>query len=185
MMNCKTGYVYKIISNQSNHVYVGSTFNRLSDRLRQHAYGYAAWSSQICNEVNDITTMSIYPYFEQYGVSDFTIVLIKEYIVVDRQHLLAFEQVWINKLECVNKHAAFNPLNRSSKLRQRSCKQRIDDWKTNNKDKINRAQQRYRDKTRDQRNEKITCGCGKNYTYSHKARHQRTKKHQHWLEISS
>ena len=35
-MTNKTGRIYKIISTKGNECYVGSTFNRLSDRVRGH-----------------------------------------------------------------------------------------------------------------------------------------------------
>ena len=177
MENCKIGYIYKIICNHSNDVYVGSTFNRLSDRLRQHISHYSIWSSGTVNEVNEHVCVSIYPYFEKYGVSNFTIVPIKQYEVIDRKHLMMYEQIWINKLKCVNKHAAFNPLNQSGKLRYHSNKARINDWKSKNKDKIDSINQRYREKNRDKISEKVECACGGTYSKQHKARHFKTARH--------
>ena len=66
------GRVYKIIHNQSNIVYVGSTFNRLSDRFRQHKSDYIRWKN------NKQAGVAIYPYFKTHGIENFQIVLIKE-----------------------------------------------------------------------------------------------------------
>ena len=40
-----------------------------------------------------------------------------------------------------------------------------------------RTKQQYREDNKHKRNEKRICECGMNYTYNHKARHERTKKH--------
>jgi hypothetical protein len=40
-----------------------------------------------------------------------------------------------------------------------------------------RTKQQYREDNKHKINEKRICECGLNYTYNHKARHERTKKH--------
>ena len=40
-----------------------------------------------------------------------------------------------------------------------------------------RTKQQYREDNKHKINEKLVCECGLNYTYNHKARHERTKKH--------
>lgn len=94
------GRVYKIIHNQSDICYIGSTFNTTRDRFRVHKYDYKQGNN----------SCSISKYFEKYGVKNFKMILIKEYEVIDREHLEAYEQLWINKLNCVNKQCAFQPL---------------------------------------------------------------------------
>ena len=96
----KIGRVYKIIHNQSNICYVGSTFNTLRDKWQRHRHSFARYLNKNGAE------FSIYPYFKEYGIENFKILLIKEYEVIDRRHLEVMEQLWINKLKSVNKHSA-------------------------------------------------------------------------------
>ena len=85
----KIGRVYKIVHNQSDLVYIGSTFNQLRFRFQQHK-----------TKGNCI----ISKYLKEYGKENFKIILIKKYNVIDREHLHAKEQLWINKLRCINKN---------------------------------------------------------------------------------
>jgi len=98
----KIGRIYKIVCSQSDDVYIGSTFNTLRDRFRTHKVAFCRWSKD-----DTLGNYAIYPYFKQYGVENFKIILIKEYTVEDRSHLEAYEQLWINKLKCVNQQSAF------------------------------------------------------------------------------
>jgi len=115
----KTGKVYKIIHNQSNITYIGSTFNSLRDRWRIHKDRFTQYKK------NSSRNLSIHTYFEKYGIENFKIILIKEYEVEDRNHLESKEQLWINKIKCINIQSAFNPLRRnklSRKIQEQSKK---------------------------------------------------------------
>lgn len=102
MSNTKIGRIYKIIHTQSNISYIGSTFNTLRDRFYNHKGSYKKWLEGKYNEV------AIYPYFKQYGIDQFKMILVKEYEVIDRKHLEAYEQIWINKTKCINKVNSFS-----------------------------------------------------------------------------
>lgn len=87
------GNIYKITYNDI--IYVGSTMKCIHERFNGHIIGFS------CYKDNYTTTLK--PYFEKYGVNKFKVSLIKQYEVVDRKQLLAWEQLWINKLKCINK----------------------------------------------------------------------------------
>lgn len=90
------GRVYKIIHNQSDICYVGSTINDIRFRWYHHKIDYKRPNgNRIC---------SLYKYFDKYGIENFKPILIKEYDVVDKKHLKTKEQLWISKLNCVNKY---------------------------------------------------------------------------------
>ena len=179
----KIGRIYKIICSQSDDVYIGSTFNELRVRFSQHKNLYDSWSEGKTNKC------SIYPIIEKYGIDKFKIILISEYNVVDKHHLHAYEQLWINKTRCVNE---INPLY-FKKLRQK-------DYAKNNKEKITEYKKQYNDTNQEtikvkrkqyresnkeaikaKKSEKVQCGCGVEHTRSHKARHEKSKTHQTWL----
>jgi hypothetical protein len=98
----KTGRVYKVITRESNDIYLGSTFNELRYRLTNHKMDYKQYKNG-----GKTHYMSSYELFDNYGVDNCKIVLIKEYSVCDRKHLMAYEQLWINKLKPINKTSSF------------------------------------------------------------------------------
>jgi hypothetical protein len=90
------GKIYKIIKiSDPSVVYVGSTFDSLNNRFYHHKTSI---------KYNKKYSLSGYVQDE----NDMFISLIKEYEVVrehskDVKHLRAYEQLWINKLNCVNR----------------------------------------------------------------------------------
>jgi hypothetical protein len=149
----KQGMVYRIIHLHSNLVYVGSTFQkRLSDRWMNHKRSFKQYLK------GNYSCVSIYPYFEKYGIENFKIILIKNYQVCDRLHLQAYEQLWMNKLNCLNKNSAFQPLKRQYyKQYQKNYRQDNKDkialiekkYRDNNKQKIKQYKKQYREKNKD------------------------------------
>ena len=126
------GSVYRIIHLHSNICYIGSTLDSVRNRWQGHKYSYKAY---LKNDT-DKHAISIYPYFKQYGIDSFKCILVKEYEVEDKNHLLAYEQLWINKFKPINKFNAFNPLLRVNLYRNA--------YRELNKDKINQKQKEYR-----------------------------------------
>jgi len=102
MICLKIGRVYRIICLPNPEIqYVGSTFNQLRARWSEHKSQY--------KKKNNFS--SLRKYFDEYGIENFKMVLIKEYLVCvdtqrDPRHLRVYEQLWINKLKTVNKLSA-------------------------------------------------------------------------------
>jgi hypothetical protein len=174
------GHIYRIIHLESDVQYVGSTFNELRKRWQMHKKDYNTWLG------GDKSTISIYPFFNEHGIEKFKLILIKSYDVIDRKHLMMFEQLWINNLKSVNENSPFQI--------DRFYRQ---DYRIKNRDELNLKQKEYyninkttikqRDKERYEANKekinaKYQCECGGKYTHQHKASHAKSKKHQRWLE---
>ena len=179
----RTGRIYKIICSQSNDVYVGSTFNSLKYRWQGHKCLYKRWMDGKTNN------LSIYSLFQKHDIENFKIILIKEYEVEDKNHLEAYEQLWINKLKPINKVNPFQIKKLSAKQYREANKETITQykkrWHETNRESVKVKQKQYRESNKEvlneKKKEKITCECGTDYTRSHKARHENTKKHQSWL----
>jgi hypothetical protein len=109
-MSVGLGIVYKIIHKHSDVVYVGSSLCKtIRHRFQQHKCDYKKYLNGKNNCV------SIYRYFEKYGIENFQIILIREYKIWKEKRssssqLKAYEQLWINQLRCINKQCAFQPL---------------------------------------------------------------------------
>lgn len=173
------GSIYKIAHNQLDIVYVGSTFKTLKDR----------WSA---HKAPKNTKCIIYPYIKKYGAENFKIILIKEYEVIDRNHLESKEQLWINKLKCININNTIkiqkyyskhyyeqNKLSIAEKgklYRNKNAniiKERKHLYNKNNKDKISDSCKSWREKNK----ERIECYCGANIYKYKLTDHKKSKKH--------
>jgi hypothetical protein len=164
----KTGKIYKIIHNQSNIVYVGSTYNTLRDRWYKHKSNYNNYLKEKSGEI------AIYPYFKNYGIENFKIILIKEYKVIDRKHLSVYETLWIKKLNTINKNSPFRikkiwrkqyhqlhkeENNKKSKKYCENNPEKIKEsqklYRENNPEKIKESQKLYREINKDKEKERV------------------------------
>lgn len=128
----KTGRIYKIISTQGNECYVGSTFNTTRDRFRMHKGDFTKWKN------GNYDFISVYELFEKYSIENCKILLIKEYEFCDRMHMQAYEQLWINRLNPINKT---NPFGSGIKALR---KQKDREYNRVNKKARNEYQKQYR-----------------------------------------
>ena len=140
MSICK-GHIYIITCCVNPKIYyIGSTYDKLKQRWNTHKSKYK----------NNIQDISIYEYFDKYGLEKFSIHLLKSYDVYrvnhnDHKHLQAYEQLWINKLKgCCNKRAAFQP------LRKEQIKKSIKKYYENNKEIIKEQNKQYRENNQEQ-----------------------------------
>lgn len=201
-MNISKGHIYIIFCNVNPKIYyVGSTFNQLKQRWKKHKIHY-----------EEKQPVSLYKYFDEYGIENFTMKLIKSYNVCrehnkDRKHLEAYELLWINKLKgCCNKILPFNPLPKLSKQiyyqnnkeqSSNSCKKwrenNIDKKKIidkryyeNNKEKIKEREKEYKKINKEHIKErakgKYTCECGSIIGIYKKNRHLKSLKHQDYIK---
>lgn len=175
----KTGKVYKIIHSQSDIVYIGSTINTLRDRFKTHKSSHSK--------------CAISKYIQEFGSEQFKIVLIKEYEVVDKKHLEAFEQLWINKTKCINHQSSFtiskiyrkdyydkNRKNNETHLNY--MKDYRAEYREKNRELLNEKDKQYREKNKEiikkKQTEKIKCSCGKEISKANIAKHLKRIKHE-------
>jgi len=113
------GSIYQIeYINDPNIRYIGSTTKTLKNRYSSHKTKYNKWLTN-----DDYAKCEIYEYFKIYGIENFNITLLKEYNILNKSHLLVYEQLWMNKLTNINKNKAFAPINiEQYKLRYESYK---------------------------------------------------------------
>jgi hypothetical protein len=195
------GIIYQIfIESHPNIHYIGSTTRSLRCRWKEHK-----------SRFKQDTDVSIYPYFEQLGIENFQIRVLKEYDVIDKQHLKAYEQLWISKLHPVNiqknlirtEHMArcykktyyeknFDVLREKQRTYRESKKESIKDYhriyQENNRESIREQRRTYRENNkeliREQQKKKFICPCNQNkeISFYQKARHEQSIKHQKYLQ---
>lgn len=173
MSTYKTARIYKIVHSQSDIVYIGSTFNTLRQR----------WSS---HKAPSNTKCAIWDYIQQYGSEQFKIVLIKEYQVCDRKHMLAYEALWISKLRCINTNTPFRVVKMYHKeyYARDEVKQRVKQYMKDNYEHRRELRQKYKEQERNYRKQRrlnaprFNCEiCGGSCNIYDKQIHLRSKKH--------
>jgi hypothetical protein len=165
------GNVYRIVHLGSDICYIGSTFKSLKDRLSCHRSSFKRWDRGLIT-----TRIAIYPYFQKYGPYEFAIELLKQYEVVDRSQLFAYETLWMNKYKktCVNEVPAFAPL---WKQRQKASIKAY--WRAN-RHSINEKNKQYNELHKERLTDHVICECGGKYQLRGKSYHLKSKRHTTW-----
>jgi hypothetical protein len=88
------GIIYKIVCNETNEVYYGSTQHSLNMRMRGHKSGYNSWK-----QGNNPFTTS----FQIIERGNYSYSLIETVECEDRHQLEAVERKYIENNECINK----------------------------------------------------------------------------------
>ena len=183
MVNYANGKIYKIINDVNGMVYVGSTTRKLCERMSNHRgnYKYKRTST-----------------YEKFGnIADCKIILIENCNCNNKEQLLQKERYYIESMECVNKEIPC----RSDKEYKEYQKEYHKEYRINNKDKLLEQQKEYNEKNKDkikeyhkeyyinnkekieeQKKIKFTCKCGSTFRKSDKLRHERSIKHQKYIE---
>ena len=118
------GKIYRIVSANSDLVYIGSTCQSLAKRKGQHISDYKSY------------VKGTRPYISSCKIiekGNIDIILIEEYKAINKMDLHKKEREHIEKNECVNK-----------KIPGRTHKESIAEYRANNKDKLTKYQAEYR-----------------------------------------
>ncbi len=156
MPDWSKGQIYKLISKNSNDVYIGSTTQTLNARYNEHTSDYRKYQKDKGY------------YMTSYNVldkGDCEMVLLEKYPTENRKDLHEREKFWIKSLKCVNKY-----------IPGRTAKE----YRQDNAVKI-RAYDRKRwpkraEKENARKKEKVKCECGIELTRGCLPRHKRLSK---------
>lgn len=232
MNKYQNGKIYKIVDVGYTKCYIGSTCEKLSQRMARHRGTYKSYLKD--NKLNTSSSR----LFDEFGIENCKIELIEEYPCENKMELLRKEGEHIRNNNCVNKiiagrtvkeynednkekisaNAKLYKINNHDRLKQQResnaeyLKQKSKEHYQANKGYINeRHRQQYEankedtnkrhkqnyEKNREHIKQKyyenrdmilanqaqlITCPCGSIGRKGDKARHERTNKHQDWLQ---
>ena len=146
------GKIYKLVCEETQKIYIGSTKNSLKTRLRYHKD-----KQNVCRSKNFINPK---------------IILIEEVEFEDKKELLKRERYYIENLDCVNYKTPLRTKHEWYLDNKEKCDKLRDEYRRENKEKVNENQRRYR-----KEKGKINCECGGFYSIQNKARHFKSKKH--------
>jgi hypothetical protein len=158
MPDYSKGKIYKIVSNQTKKIYIGSTVQHyLCDRLTSHKYGYKKWKKTNKNNFSCSSYLII-------KYNDAKIILIEEYPCETKDQLKAREQFFIDTTKnCCNKYRA----NTTPEDRQKYLKE----YRRINREQLNKE-------NRDNNKIKKHCiYCDIKYCPTYHSKHQKTIQH--------
>jgi len=118
--------IYKIVSNHTPDIYIGSTCNDLRKRLYEHKNNYKQYKQG--KRKRRITSFDIVQF------DDCDIILIEAYPCKNKNELLKRERHYIELFECVNRNIPTRT---------------IDEYRENNKEKLSNQQKEYYQKNKD------------------------------------
>lgn len=190
----KAGKVYKLISDNSDQIYIGSTCNPLYKRKAQHKSRYQKYL-----EGKDMIYSTAFEIVKAGGID---IVLVESYPCDSKEELHARERYWIEKLrdQCVNKNIPTRSIKEWYTENKSQIKEKKKENYEQNKPQILEKAKKYRqkneenireflihyreenkEKLKQQSAQKFACGCGGHYTYANKKKHEKSNKHVKYL----
>jgi len=177
MTDYSKGKIYKIVSDNIEGTYYGSTVDTLWSRFGTHNSKFRMWkkgSKAYCTS------------FKLIEAGNAKIFLVENYPCNSKIELTARERWYIENNECVNK----NVPNRTWKEYQKDNKEKIKkymkeymkEYQKDNKDKLKEYKKEYRKDKKEKIKEyqKLTFQCicdGEEHNLHHKARHFKTQYH--------
>ena len=170
------GKVYQIICNVTGLCYIGSTIQTLSARMTGHRSDYK----------KHLNGAKVYcKSFIILENNDYRTELICEYPCWSKMELCREEGKYQRKIECVNTKIAGRIKTEYYQDNKDKIKQRDIRYRRDNKDNIKeREAKRYhdnKDEIKQRQSVKYNCECGSSLSMGCKARHNRTKKHQDYI----
>ncbi len=188
------GIIYKLVSNYTDKIYIGSTCMQLSKRKSQHETDYNRWKG---GKFHFITS------FDLYNLGDVDIVLIEQYPCNSKMELHARERYYIEQMDCINKcipgrtnkewyednkdkvkqyyeeyrKANIDKIKQTDKEYYQANKDKRKQYYQDNKDKVKQYYQANKDKM----NIKVNCECGSRYIKRNMTMHVKSKKHQKYV----
>jgi len=170
------GKIYKLTSSQTDKVYIGSTIKPLNNRFSKHKCDYKRW---LKSQMVKITSYDLLQY------DDVKIELIKEFPCETKKELEKEEGKLILENNSVNKCVVGRTQKESVRIYRHKNKEKLKEtnkiYRHKNKETLNERRKEYveanKEKIKERMNEKFKCECGGKYTYTHKSRHFKSKKH--------
>lgn len=177
MVNYNEGKIYKLISEQTDKIYIGSTAKKLlNQRLESHREKFLEW---IKNNTSYTTSFEILQY------NDYKIILIENYPCNSKDELRQREQYWIDKNKdiCVNMRNSYiskeerkEQKNKYHKIwysiNNKRIKNKSKEWYKNNKERVKKLHSE----------NKLCIYCDRNMIKSNYLRHCKGTKHKQNME---
>jgi hypothetical protein len=162
--------IYKIVSNHTDKIYIGSTIQLLCKRIYKHKKDYEYFKNNIGRHIRS---------FDLLELGDVDIILLENVKCESKEELHAKERYYIelNKEICVNK----NIPTRTDKEYKKDNIEKIKQYANDNKETRKEYKKEYYQKNSEKLKEKFNCECGGKYTSISKQRHLKLKIHTNYI----
>jgi len=121
------GIIYKIINEDSNNIYIGSTKQTLKQRLREHKSNYKKYLE---GKIKHYTTS-----FDLIKEGNYNIILVEELEYNTLYELKQRERFYIETLDCVNKTIPNRTKKEYKEDNREYFKQKNKEYRENNKER--------------------------------------------------
>jgi hypothetical protein len=170
------GRVYSIRSHQTTDIYIGSTTQILSKRMSDHRKDYKRYLN---GQFAYVSSYKILQYEDAYIELEFEGEFESKYALMKK------EGEYIREKECVNKNVA----GRTDAEYRVDNKLQINKWREENKQYLLKYGKEYQEINREQILKKAKqtyeCKCGSTCRIVDKTKHNRTQKHQKFIQSLS
>ena len=169
MTDYSKGKIYRIVSDKTDEVYIGSTVQTLERRFIVHKSYFK--TSRYCSSAEIL----------KHG--DARIELIRDFPCNSEQELEKEEDKYI--LDCckvVNCNRASRTRAEYYQENRAEIAEKTKQYREANRAEIAEQQKQWYEANRERINQKFDCPCGGKYTKSHKSRHEKSKMHQDWVQ---
>ena len=163
MPDYSKGQIYKICDIGFNQCYIGSSVEKLYNRMAKHRYEYKKYQ-----EGKTTNYCYVYRLFDSYGVNNCKIYWIEDYPCNSKKELEAREGYYQQNTDCVNKQIAGRSKEQWTEDNKEKLKIQAKERYEKNKETVNeKRRERYKhSKEKEQQQQKlyklqkITCECG-------------------------
>jgi hypothetical protein len=176
MPDYQLGKIYKLVSDHTDLIYIGSTCSkRLCIRLSQHKVNFNNWTKD-----NTKAKPTSYILFELGNVK---IILLENFPCKTRDDLRQREQYWMDKTpNLVNTQKAHIGISRNDYVSSKEYKLKTSQmYKEANKERLYELNKIYREKNKQKLNErrykKHYCDCGNTYVHRDRYIHYKSNVH--------
>jgi hypothetical protein len=172
-MDYKNGKIYTLRSYQTDDIYIGSSATTLTKRKSTHKQDYNKWKN---GKKHYMTSYEIIKYDDCY------IELLELFPCNSIDELKQREGHHQRSMECVNKRIECRTKKEYKIDNANKIKEQNKEYCIKNANNIKEKKKEYYIKNADKLKEKINCECGGKYTKQHLSTHQKSKRHQEYLE---
>ena len=174
--------IYKIWSTKGDKIYVGATTKEyLSERMTAHRHHYNKWKKQPTRH----SKLMSYDLFDEYGVENCFIELLEAKECSSKDEQKKIEGSYIRSLDCVNRNIPDRTRKEYYEVNKEQFRERNKRWTEENKEHITQWKKDYKETyniaNKEYIYEKFICPCSGRYSRYHKLRHERSIKHQNYL----
>ena len=175
MTDYSTGKIYKLTSNQTDDIYIGSTVCKLCKRMTKHRNDYKRYNNGKHHYVSS---------FEIVKYDDCKIILVELFPCNSREELTAREQHHIDNTQCINKSRAYTGLTITEYQKQyrednkEILKEKNKQYREDNREKVIEYYQNNKETINNRQKEKVYCQyCNTYGNRSEISRHNKSYKH--------